>query len=218
MKQFLIAMVMSVCTGRGQIAQLDSLAKSFLIKKLDSIQEEDQKYRLKLDRYENNRKKTAELWHTIHLKDSLNLIKVEAILNQYGWLGSDDIGEKGNGTIFLVIQHAGKAAQEKYLPLMRSAVRNGKALPSDLALLEDRVALKQGKKQIYGSQVFTDPETGESQVFPLLDPDNVNNRRKEVGLQPIEEYLKHFNMKWDVGKYKANLPELENKTLGVWKD
>ncbi len=36
---------------------------------------------------------------------------------------------------------------------MRKAVKNKKASASSLALLEDRVTLKQYKKQIYGSQI-----------------------------------------------------------------
>ena len=57
----------------------------------------------------------------------------------------------------------------------------GNAMRPDLALLEDRVALRQGKKQIYGSQIGMDPETGEYFVSPLEDPDNVVERRIKMG-------------------------------------
>ncbi len=79
-----------------------------------------------------------ELWKTILYKDSKNLLIVKEIIDTKGWLGPDVIGEKGNTTLFLVIQHADPATQEKYLPVLRKAVQEGNAAPQDLALLEDR--------------------------------------------------------------------------------
>jgi hypothetical protein len=142
-------------------------------------------------------------------KYSHNLIKVEKILDEHGWLGEDIIGARANRTFFLVIQHSNLEAQEKYLPMMRGAVKKGNANPSDLALLEDRVALRQGKKQIYGSQVAFNEATGESYVEPLEDPDNVDKRRSEAGLEPLQDYLSRVGMKWDPEEYKKKLPAIE---------
>lgn len=144
-------------------------------------------------------------------KDSINLFQVKQILDQYGWLGADVVSDQGNSTLFLVIQHSDLATQEKYLPMMREAVKNGKAAGSSLALLEDRVALGQGKRQIYGSQISRDPETQEYYISPLEDPDNVDKRRAEVGLGPLSEYVIHWQIKWDIEKYKKDLPKLEEK-------
>ncbi len=134
-----------------------------------------------------------------------------AIIDRYGWLGTDVIGVQGNATIFLVIQHADIAIQEKYIPMMRDAVKKGKAFGSDLALLEDRVAFRQGKRQIYGSQIGRDNETHNYFILPLEDPDNVDKRRAEVGLSTIAEYVNHWQIKWDVEQYKKDLPALESK-------
>ncbi len=141
-----------------------------------------------------------DLWKTINEKDAINLIEITNTLDKYGWLGPDVIGDKGSAALFLVIQHVDKQTQEKYLPMMREAVKNGKAKGSDLALLEDRVALSQGKKQIYGSQIHRDNITGKYFLAPIEDEPNVNKRRAEVGLEPLEVYAKH----WDI-YYK--LPE-----------
>lgn len=46
--------------------------------------------------------------------------------------------------------HSELAVQEKYLPMMRESVENRKAFAGNLALLEDRVDVSHGKKQIYG--------------------------------------------------------------------
>lgn len=65
---------------------------------------------------------------------------------------------------------------------------------SQLALLEDRVALGQGKKQMYGSQIHRNNQTGKYFVAPIEDESNVNKRRASVGLEPLEEYVKHWSI------------------------
>ena len=186
-----------------------------LVAELDSIYTEDQKYRLQIDEiekkygWESNQMKAH--WKIINEKDSVNLIKIKSLLDKYGWLGTDVIGEQGNSTMFLVIQHSDVATQDKYLPMMREAVKNGKAKGSSLALLEDRVALRKGKKQIYGSQIGRDNDTKLYYVSPLEDPDNVDKRRAKVGLEPLADYVNYWQIKWDVEQYKKDLLTIEAK-------
>ncbi len=169
-----------------------------LVHQLDSIYVDDQKYRQMIGGIEKKfgweSPEMKDLWKIISKKDSIDLIQVTKILDQYGWLGPDVIGGQGNVTLFLVIQHSDQKTQEKYLPMMRSAVKNGKAQGSNLALLEDRIALAQGKKQIYGSQIHKDNKTGKYFVAPIEDEANVNKRRVKVGLGPLEEYARQ----WDI--------------------
>jgi len=143
--------------------------------------------------------------------DSINIAKVSRILDQYGWLGKDNVGSTGNTTLFLVVQHSGLKTQQKYLPVMRAAVKRGNAQPSSLALLEDRVALAEGRHQIYGSQVSAGAPPEENYVRPLADPDHVDERRAAVGLQPLAEYVKYWNMTWNVEAYKKQLPAIEKR-------
>ncbi|MBK7992431.1 MAG: hypothetical protein IPK14_03155 [Blastocatellia bacterium] len=50
-----------------------------------------------------------------------------------------------------------------------------------------------GKKQLYGSQLSISSE-GEAGLMPLEDP-NVDKLRKEVGLEPLAQYIKNFGLK-----------------------
>jgi hypothetical protein len=184
-----------------------------LIAILDTIHQEDQKFRqesLILEtKFGWDSKEVQDLWEIINIKDSLNLIKVEKILTEYGWLGSDIIGEKGNKTLFLVIQHADTQTQLKYFPMLREAVKNGKANAGYLALMEDRVLLAQGEKQIYGSQLEMDYKTNLYIISPMIDPDNVDQRRAEVGLKPLAEYLKLWELIWDPEAFKRRMEEYD---------
>ena len=181
---------------------------------LDTIYQNDQQYRKQIEgveqQYGLESKEMKALWKVISEKDSLNLIKVQQILDEKGWLGPRKIGRQGNGTLFLVIQHSDLQTQEKYLPMMREAVKQGDANARDLALLEDRVALGQGKRQIYGSQIGHDPETG-YYVLPLEDPENVDKRRAKVNLDKLQDYVSHWGITWNAEEYKKKLPEIEAK-------
>ncbi len=140
-----------------------------------------------------------------HDMDFQNLAKIEAILQKYGWLGEDIVGEKGNNAIFAVIQHSELGTQLKYLPMLREAVKNKNAQPHQLAMMEDRTNMFQGKKQIYGSQLKTGSD-GKWFVWNIEDPQNVDKRRAEIGLRPMAEYVKNFSLVWDL---EAHIKEQE---------
>ena len=125
--------------------------------------------------------------------DSSNLAQVEALIAKYGWMGKSKIGVRGNYTLWLVIQHADLATQEKYLPMLEKSVAEGESRGSELAYLKDRVLMRQGKKQIYGTQVVPG-SSGYEEFWPIEDVENVNKRRSEVGLESLQEYAKHFNI------------------------
>ena len=78
-----------------------------LARRLDSIYVEDQKYRMMIEDVEKKHgfksKEMQDLWKIIMKKDSGNLIAVTYILDTYGWLGEDKVGEQGRSTLFLVI-------------------------------------------------------------------------------------------------------------------
>lgn len=100
-----------------------------------------------------------------------------------------------NRVLFLVIQHADLATQENYFPLLQESVDKGESSQSDAAMLQDRILMRQGKKQIYGSQVVFN-KTGGQEFYPIEDEKNVNLRRAKVGMQPIEEYAIYFGIEY----------------------
>lgn len=101
-------------------------------------------------------------------------------------------------TLCLLIQHAPLETQEKYLPLLRESVKAGESKGSRLALLEDRILMRNEKPQIYGSQIKRDSPQREIYVYPVKDPEYVNQRRAAIGLGPIEAYIAHCRLKWDI--------------------
>ncbi|PAM92203.1 hypothetical protein B4N84_25675 [Flavobacterium sp. IR1] len=195
--------------------KLDVLEANYdkpLQKELLDIYTDDQGIRHEFMKIYKEKGKESKSFDSINnlmgYKDSINLIKVMKILDHKGWVGADVVGSQANQTLFLVIQHADLQYQQKYLPMMREAAKTGKAKPSALAYLEDRVALREGRKQIYGSQILTNPTTKKPFFAPLEDPDNVDKRRAAVGLGPLADYAVKSNIVWNVEAYKKELPEL----------
>lgn len=197
--------------GYTQVVSFDIDSSRFqmeLLPILDSIYTKDQSLRLKwveLMEQKVSEKEIDSMRHIIQETDKENLTEVEKILTRYGWLGPQDVGFNGSQALFLVIQHADLETQQKYLPMVREAEVEGKILSSNVAILEDRVAIREGRKQLYGSQGFRDKETGKTYIYPTIFPDSLDIRRKSKGLPPMKEYVKD----WDLEKYKQMLPEIE---------
>jgi len=203
------------CSGQHKpVSREESPAR--IKHQLDSIDEVDQRYRAQLEtvaaRHGGDSPQMKMLWDSIRYTDSLNMVYVSHIIDTYGWLGPDEIGSDANRTLFMVVQHSTTPEQQKYLPIMREAVKAGKAKGSSLALLEDRVALREGRAQLYGSQLSWNTITNEYYVQPIEDPDHVDERRAALGLPPMATYiLDCCNLVWDVEAFKRDGRSLKRR-------
>lgn len=120
-----------------------------------------------------------------------NLKKVEDIIKTYGWPKKSEVGVDASPSVFIVLQHSNNLdLMKKYLPQFKNLVDINEADGGQYALMIDRINLKEGKNQIYGSQFSFDSIHKKFYIDSVEDIKNLNRRRKEVGLQPIEEYLK----------------------------
>jgi hypothetical protein len=132
---------------------------------------------------------TPEEWKKQEEIDAANMKRLAEIADAFGWPGVRFAGAASQ-TAFLVLQHADTASQRKYLPLLRQAVQRHDAMGSDLAMLEDRVRVADGKPQLYGTQLATKP----LRFQPIEDEAHVDERRRSVGLPPLAEYAKMFGL------------------------
>ena len=128
-------------------------------------------------------------WEKQNALDAANMKRLAEIIDAYGWPGLRFAGAASQ-TAFVVLQHADHDSQRKYLPLLREAAKRSDALGSNLALLEDRVRIADGKPQLYGSQLSGNPLRFE----PIEDEDHVDERRSSIGLEPLADYAKRFGL------------------------
>ena len=137
-------------------------------------------------------------------KDSVfttNQKRIREIFEQHGFVGFDLAGENGSRNFWMIVQHSdhNPEFQKEVLVEMKKEVDKQNAISTNYGLLADRVNLNTGKAQIYGTQVTYNMNNGQAYPKKLADSINVNERRKSIGLKPIEEYLNemseiHFEM------------------------
>lgn len=183
-------------TLEGSTPNLDFALKY----ELDSIAVLDQKYR-RLMYLKEGPEKTAEakkvgvtpeefqnfIWKQQELLDSVNLERIEHIIQKQGYPGKSIVGEPTNTAAWHVIQHSNKI--EQYIDAIKEAASKGE-LPKRLAaMMEDRYLSENNKPQLYGTQ-GVNFGTGDF-IWPIEDPDHVNSLRVSVGFnQTIEAYSK----------------------------
>ena len=114
----------------------------------------------------------ADLDH-LRAVDASNTARMRTIIGQHGWPGRSLVGDDG--------------AQAAWLG---HAVKAGQADAGHHAYLTDRVLLAEGNQQLYGTQVML--VGGTWQPRPSADPDRVDDRRRQVGLEPLADYLRRF--------------------------
>lgn len=106
------------------------------------------------------------------------------ILDQYGLV----FGEE-NEVIWLIVQHGSLEMQKHYLPKFIEAAKQGRLVRECVAVMQDRVACREGRPQVYGSQGNCD-ERGVFVPAEIEDPEHVDQRRAEMGMGPLADYIK----------------------------
>lgn len=132
----------------------------------------------------------------INFRDSMHLQYVVAVLAEHGWLGTSVIGKKANISLFLAIQHApSDQVRERYFPMLEASAQRGESDLSQMATMKDRILVNKKQPQIYGTQWnYVDDK---QLLFPLEDVNSVNEKRVEVGLEPLtDEELKTAQSKY----------------------
>lgn len=137
------------------------------------------------------------LWELKNQLNHSNLKRLEQMVDSVGWLTKSMVGASGAVTAFLIVQHADLTTQKKYLPMIREAADKKEADWMTLALLIDRINVRENKPQIYGSQVSRNPD-GTYFVNEVENPEYVNQRRAKIGLPPIEDYVSNWGIKWTI--------------------
>jgi hypothetical protein len=123
-----------------------------------------------------------------------NTDRLREIVADVGWPGRMLVGEEGAEHAWLIAQHADRQldGQRVFLGCLVRAVDARDAPARHAAFLTDRVAMNQGRPQMYGTQVAA-MEDGEAVPWPIEEPDRVDERRMSVDLPALREYLARWH-------------------------
>ncbi len=130
-----------------------------------------------------------ELTDRLKDEDHQNLTWLKAVVSKHGWPGKSLVGGQAAKDAWLLVQHADQDREFQQQCLNRmQALPKGEVDPRDIAYLTDRVLVGTGKKQTYGTQLIF--QNGRLVPQPIENADEVDQRRKAAGLEPLNEYLK----------------------------
>lgn len=152
----------------------------------------DQALRSRLDFSRMNDPDQKKLMQHMGIVDRANTAWLKALLERCGFPDKDKHGEKVQSNAWLLVQHADHdVAFQKYtLSLLeKMAAQRGEPVRRSFAYLADRVAVAEGRPQLYGTQLMAPAEQPCNFDFNTMDDrEKVEARRAALGLPPLDIY------------------------------
>ncbi len=134
---------------------------------------------------------TAMTTYDMGTTDEINRERLKEIFKEFGFPTRKQVGKEAMNGIFFIIQHADgdKAWQKSQLPNIKSAIKRGDLTKQKYAYLYDRIQVNSGKQQRYGTQFLqVDRANKITELKETEDLDNLDQRRREMGMMPIAVY------------------------------
>lgn len=118
-------------------------------------------------------------------------------LQTTGWFDISKTSADASQAAWLMVQHADwdPQWQQQVLQLLQPKVKQGEFQPRYFAYLADRVAINTGQSQRYGTQGACDNQSGQWQPFAVENAAQLDLKRQEMELEPIEQYRTKFRCK-----------------------
>ena len=118
-----------------------------------------------------------------------NASRLREIIHQQGWPGITSVGTDGEEAAWRIAQHSIGEPEfmRQVLQLLKSAAEKGEAPLWQIAMMEDRIRLFEGRLQLYGTSFDWDEE-GLMSPYPAIEnPESIDQRRAQMGLPPLGE-------------------------------
>jgi hypothetical protein len=135
-----------------------------------------------------------------------NTESLRIIVEDIGWPTIPKVRREASNAAWLIAYHSNDVAlQDKWLELMKAC--STKEVSKDCeAYLEDRVLRNHGRLQIYGTE-FTVSKDGVLETYPIANPADVERRRREAGLDTLDEHFQRLR-----SEYPEIKPKMAEKT------
>lgn len=103
----------------------------------------------------------------------------------------EGLSPQSYNAIWLIVDHAGLKFQKKYLPIIEKAAQKELINAGNYAVLTDRIRMREGKPQKYGTQSYTVTVDGQQVIYIWLveNAEILNELRREIGAGDIETYI-----------------------------
>lgn len=127
------------------------------------------------------------LWDKQIPIDQANTKELMRLVDAYGWPTDETAGE-GYASPVPVLIHMTMEDAEWVLPKLRDEVVAGRMEPGPYAMIYDRKQQHDQKPQLYGKMQAFDSKTMSVLAPAIVDIDETNRARSEIGMEPLTEY------------------------------
>jgi hypothetical protein len=134
------------------------------------------------------------LWKFKFMIQKWNQEELEGLIDKKGWPRIGAVGRDAAMAAYLVIMHSENGLQKKYLATIKKICEENELPWERYAAIYDRSLFNDNKPQKYGTHTRYNEQTKAQELYPLEDESKVNEWRREIGLPPLEEYLRQFNI------------------------
>lgn len=143
------------------------------------------------------RSELADQIEHVEYRQSQRLDRIFDLLG-HRWPDVEVVGREASRSALVIAQQIDsyRGVQRRALRLLKEAARKDRAPRRWVAFLEDRVRLSGGRPQLYGTQVNIDG--GAVDPLPIADPERLDKRRAQMGLDPMKQYLDRVRARFDL--------------------
>lgn len=116
---------------------------------------------------------------------------LKKFIKKFGFPKRDSVGPEGVFTVFLISQHSSDLELQKItFNYLKEAAERKDIDPESFAVYADKLRQKEGKPQLYGTLIITNPKTRKKELYQIEDEENLEARRESMDLEPIEDFVK----------------------------
>ena len=145
------------------------------------------------DQAVRNMEWTEETMKLAYVVDSANTAKLKQLIEQYGFPTWGLVGQYGQMNAWAIAQHSTEYLPH-FLKQYRKAVGENNATKRELAYLEDRLLVENGRPQIYGTQFLYNVADSTAYLYATVDMEHLDDRRIVADMYSMEEYLKRTQL------------------------
>jgi hypothetical protein len=117
--------------------------------------------------------------------------RMKQIVREYGWPTLSMVGKKGAKAAWLLVQHADmdREFQSDMLKKMIELIPSEEVDRKHVAYLDDRLSVASNRPQLYGTQGGC-INAGKWEPKQIKNRNEVDERRKAMGMLPLADYIK----------------------------
>lgn len=141
------------------------------------------------------RDREAEIHRKMQEDDERNRDYMRNLVSEVGWIDATRFGAATSSHAMMLVQKSGDIAlMLAALPGLEEDIRAKRLGGQSFAMLYDRAQTFLNRRQRYGTQVVSSNissggHQGGFYLYPLEEPATVDQRRAELGMDPLQKYL-----------------------------